>query len=232
MALFCYGLWRLLCSVQLRPYRFLGYTSVGLIILFLAADGRFNYGSGLIALLLAVGAVEMERRGPVRWWHWVLTWPAYVLSTIIALSWLPIFPVSWPTPANLASFASRSWPEMVSKVDGAYHALPRATQRTTAIVTDTYWEASAIDRYGPARGLPHPLSPHRGYWYFGAPASNTDAVLFLGSDSTYLHRYFTEVRQVAAVDTPLMYPFVATPIWLCRGPRAPWSQLWPQLHHL
>ncbi|MDQ3898891.1 MAG: glycosyltransferase family 39 protein [Actinomycetota bacterium] len=232
-ALSCYGLWRLLRSAQLRFYRFLGYTFVGLVILFLATDGRFNYVSGLLALLLAAGAVELERRELTRWWRGVLSYPAYVVSAVIALTTLPVVPVSWPTFAKPGSLASLGWPEMANTLAGAYHALPPATQRTTAVVADTYWEASAIDRYGPARGLPHPFSPHRGYWYFGAPAGNTDTVLFLGSDSSYLHRYFTEVRQVAAVDIPLTRPFVgATPLWLCRGPRAPWLQLWPQLRRL
>jgi hypothetical protein len=233
IALFCYGLWRLLRSAQLLSYRFLGYTFVGLVILFLATDGHFNYASGLVALLLAVGAVEVERREPARWWRWVLTWPAYVLSAIIALTALPVLPASWPTPARPIALASLGWPALTDTVAGAYHALPPATQRTTAVVADAYWDASAIDRYGPARGLPHPFSTHRGYWYFGAPASDTDTVLFLGSDSTYLHRYFTEVRQVATADSPVTSSFVgAIPLWLCRGPRVPWLQLWPQLRHL
>jgi Dolichyl-phosphate-mannose-protein mannosyltransferase len=233
-ALFCYGLWRLLRSDQLRSYRFLGYTFVGLVILFLATDGRFNYVSGLVALLLAAGAVELERRELTRWSRGVLSYPAYALSVIIALTALPIVPVSWPTFAKPISLASLGWTEMASTLAGAYRALPPATQRTTAVVADTYWEASAIDRYGPAHGLPHPFSPHRGYWYFGAPANNTDTVLFLGSDANHLRRYFTEVRKVAAVDIRAHSPFISgvIPLWLCRGPRAPWSQLWPQLGHL
>jgi hypothetical protein len=37
----CYGLGRLLCSPQLRPYRFLGWTCLGLVVAFLVAGGRF-----------------------------------------------------------------------------------------------------------------------------------------------------------------------------------------------
>src|SRR5262249_51855538 len=156
-----------------RPYRFLGYTFVGMVMVFLLTGGRFNYASGLVALLLAAGAVEAERCEPARWWRWGFSWPGYVLSAVIALTGLPVAPVSWPTPARLGSLASLGWPELADTVAGAYHALPPARQRTTAVVTDTYWEASAIHRYGPERGLPHPFSPHRGYWYFGAPAGDT-----------------------------------------------------------
>ena len=97
-ALFCYGLWRLLRSPELRPYRFLGWTFVGLVVFFLVTNGRFYYLAGLVALLLAAAAVELQRREPARWWRWVLTWPIYFLSAIIALTSLPVLPVSWPTP--------------------------------------------------------------------------------------------------------------------------------------
>jgi Dolichyl-phosphate-mannose-protein mannosyltransferase len=233
--LFCYGLWRLLRSPELRPYRFLGWTFVGLVVLFLITNGRFYYLMGLVPLLLAAGAVELQRREPARWWRWVLAWPVYVFSAIIALTALPVLPISWPTLATPLSISSMGWPELTDTVADAYRALPPATQRTTAVVTDSYRNASALDRYGPVRGLPHPFSPHRGYWYFGAPTDDVDTVLFVGSNPTSLHRYFTEVRQVATATRPGMKALeeaIASPVWLCSGRRAPWSQLWPQLRRL
>ena len=232
--LLCYGLWRLLSSPELRSYRFLGWTFVGLVVLFLAVGGRFYYLAGMVGLIIAAGAVELQRREPARWWRWTLTWPVYLLSAIIALTALPVLPVSWPSSAKVVSLASLGWPELTDEVARAYHALPPATQRTTAVIADLYGDASALDRYGPARGLPRPFSPHRGYWYFGAPADNADTVLFVGSNPTYLLRYFAEVRQVATVTAgPAMNVFSrATPVWLCSGRRAPWSITWPQLRHL
>jgi len=143
-------------------------------------------------------------------------------------------PASWPTAGRLVALTSLGWPELADQVAGAYLALPPATQRTSAVIAEWYWDASALDRYGPARGLPHPFSPHRGYWYFGAPPDAVDTVLFIGSDATYLHRYFTEVRQVATVTSPVtkIEWGVVSPVWLCSGRRTPWSQLWPQLRHL
>jgi hypothetical protein len=233
-AFFCYGLWRLLGSPELRPYRFLGWTFVGLVILFLAAGGRFYYLAGLVGLILAAGAVELQRREPMGWWRWILTWPVYLLSAIIALTALPVLPLSWPSAARPISLASLGWPQFTDEVARAYRALPPATQRSTAVITNFYGDASALDRYGPARGLPRPFSPHRGYWYFGAPPDNADTVLFVGSNPAYLRRYFSEVRQVATVTVgPTMNLFSqATPVWLCSGRRAPWSQLWPQLRRI
>jgi dolichyl-phosphate-mannose-protein mannosyltransferase len=232
--LVCYGLWRLLRSPQLRLYRVLGWTSLGLVVLFLTTGGRYYYVAGLYPVCWAAGAVELQRLHPARWWRWVLSWPVYVLSAVIAITTLPVLPISWPTLAKPYSQLLLGWPEETDTVAGAYRALPPAFRHHTVVVTEWYWDAAAIDRFGPARGLPHSHSAHRGYWYFGAPPDDAGSVLFIGSDHAYLGRYFTEVRQVATVTTgPMMNLFSRpTPVWLCSDQRAPWSQLWPQLRHL
>jgi dolichyl-phosphate-mannose-protein mannosyltransferase len=233
-ALMCYGLWRLLRSPELRPYRFLGWTFLGLIVVFLITGGRYYYVAGLFAVCWAAGAVELQRREPACWWRWVLSWPVYVLSAVIALTMLPVLPASWPTPAKLGSLLMLGWPEETDTVTGAYRALPPASQHNTVVVAEWYWDAAAIDRFGPARGLPQVYSAHRGYWYFGGPPEDAGTVLFVGSDPASLGRFFTEVHQVATVTTgPMMNLFSRpTPVWFCSGQRAPWSRLWPQLRHL
>jgi hypothetical protein len=232
--LVCYGLWRLLRSPQLRPYRVLGWTSLALVVLFLTTGARYYYVAGLYPVCWAAGAVELQRLDPARWWRWALSWPVYVLSAVIAITTLPVLPISWPTLAKPYSQLLLGWPEEADTVADAYRALPPASARNTVVVTEWYWDAAAIDRYGPTRGLPHVYSGHRGYWYFGAPPDHSGTVLFVGSDYTYLGRYFTEVRQVATVTTGPMMNLLSrpTPIWLCSGQRAPWSRLWPQLRHL
>jgi len=47
--LFCYGTWRLLRSAELAPYRFLGWTIVGVILVVLLTGGRQTYITGLFA---------------------------------------------------------------------------------------------------------------------------------------------------------------------------------------
>lgn len=232
--LFCYGLWRLLRSPELRAYRFLGWTVLGLLGLFLITGGRHNYMAGLYAVSWAAGAVELQRHEPRRWWRWVLSSPVYVLSAVIALTGLPVLPSSWPTPAKPWSLAMTGLPEWTDTVAGAYRALPPASRHNTVVVTKWYWDAAVIAQFGPMRGIPHAYSAHRGYWHFGAPPDDANTVLFVGSDPAYLGQFFTEVRQVATITTGPMMNLLSrpTPVWLCSGQRAPWSQLWPQLRHL
>lgn len=220
--LLCYGLWRLLRSPQLCPYRFLGLAFLGLAVLFFISGGRCYYLAGLYALCWAAGAVELQRREPARWWRWILSWPVYVLSATIGFTMM-LGQLLLPT----------GWQEVTDTVAGAYRALPPASQHNTVVVTEWYWDAAAVDQLGQASGVPRAYSPHRGFWYFGAPPGNAKTVLFVGSDPAHLRRYFTEVKQVASVNTGLTATLFsqATPVWLCSGQREPWSQLWPQLRH-
>lgn len=235
VVLFCYGLWRLLRSPELRPYRFLGWAFLGLAASFLITGGHSYYAAGMFPVCWAAGAVELQRRTPApRWWRWILSWPVYALSAIIALTSLPILPVSWATLATPTSLASLGFPELTDTVAGAYRALPPVVRSNTVVVTAWYWDAAAIDRLGPVRGMPRVYSPNRGYWYFGSPPEEAGTVLFVGSDAAYLHRYFTEVNQVATVTAgpAINLTSLPTPVWFCAGRKAPWAHLWAQLRHL
>jgi hypothetical protein len=46
--LFCYGLWQLLHSKELRPYRFLGWSVLGVLALLLISDGSPRYVGGCL----------------------------------------------------------------------------------------------------------------------------------------------------------------------------------------
>ncbi|WP_225440036.1 ArnT family glycosyltransferase [Amycolatopsis eburnea] len=230
--LLLYGLWRLLRS---RELRFLGWTTVLLTLVFLAVNGRFYYVAGMYPVCWAVAAVALERGEPARWWRWVTTWPCYALSAVLVLPIaLPVWPREWLTehpslPAPVFAFAEIGWPEGTRSVAGAFARLPEPDR--TAVVTETYWEASALDRYGRDLGLPEPASGNRGYATLVVPPENTTDVLFVGKDPRPLLGHFAEVRPIGEVDTGAAMPsqFDGVPLWLATGRAEPWSELWPKL---
>ena len=81
------------------------------------------------------------------------------------------------------------WPQLVGQVAAAYRSLPAGT----AILTGNYGEAGAIDRYGPALGLPRALSGHNAYGVWGPPP-NADPALAVGIDPALLHRSCRRLR--------------------------------------
>jgi 4-amino-4-deoxy-L-arabinose transferase-like glycosyltransferase len=232
--LFCYGTWRLLRSAELRAYRFLGWTIVGVVALFLAAGGRQNYITGLFALATGAAVVEIGRRRPAGWWRWATTWPAVVLAGVLTVAiTLPVRPLEWDGggPVSPVSGLSTGWPELTTAVADALHTLPRGERQGAVILADTYWQASAIDQFGAAEGLPSVYSGSRGFWYFGPPPDSARSALFVGVDARAMHRYFGSVRKIGSFDNRYGVPGINTDVsmWICSDRRIPWSQAWPEL---
>lgn len=233
--LLCVGLVRLLVARQARPYRFLGLTFAGLCAAYLVANGRPYYVAGLFPVLWAAGAVGLQRLRATRPRAW-LTVLVYAASAALAVQVLPVYSVHRLTNANADQLAMESvgWPDLARSVAGVYDGLPAAQRRRALVITDRYDQAGALDRYGPALGLPRPYSGHRGYWYLNSPADDTATVVFVGADAAYLRQFFTSVRRAGTVTNAEQVHNLnwGAPIWICTGERQPWSRMWARFSHL
>ncbi|MCW2904724.1 MAG: hypothetical protein JWO67_6989 [Streptosporangiaceae bacterium] len=241
--LWIYGLWRLLRSRELASYRFVAYAYLLSTVVFFVTAGKPYYVAGLWAALWAAGAVEVERRGAPRGAGWAISVPAYVISGVGAVAFtLPVYPVGslaqTPQPyVNQDSAETVGWPRFAAEVARVHRALPAAERSRTTIVTGNYGEAGALDRYGPALGLPRAYSGHNGFWYFGRPAGTGGPTIFVGPESAegeaYLRGFWTDVT-AGHIDNGvgLDNQEQGKPVWVCRGQRAPWPVLWPKLKHL
>ena len=82
---------------------------------------------------------------------------------------------------------------------------PFAEQRRSKLViyTGDYGAAGAVDLYGPAEGLPHAISGHNTFWWWGpgsAPDGSTTIAINLPRD--YLLTIFGHVRYEGAGGHP------------------------------
>lgn len=230
------GVWTLLRSQELRAYRFLGWTVVGVALFFTVTSGRPNYLAGLYGLLFAAAAVGLchrrETHGARRRW---VPWPAYLLSAVLPLVLLPLYPpqllAAYPGLASYSRLYETGWPELAATTARAYHALPPETRERTAVVGQSYPITGALDVHGVELGLPVAHSPHRGYWFFGAPPDSADSVLYVGVDGA-LDPYFDQRRTVDTVDSELVNIAQGVPITHYEQPTVPWSELWPRLRRL
>jgi hypothetical protein len=226
----CYGLWRLFRAPELVPYRFLAWTVVGVIALYIAASGRANYLAGAYGLLFAVAGVGLERRQQRPWKS--VAWPAYLLSALFPIALLPIYPLPLlarhPELPNYSRLYETGWPELTHTVARTYHSLPPNIRNRTAIVGESYYLTGALDVYGRGLGLPRAYSPHRGYWFFGAPPDNTDLLLYVGNGQP-LKPYFGRAQRLATVKTDLVNLPRGDSITLYEAPAKTWSELWPDI---
>src|SRR5690606_27148758 len=188
--LLCVGAWLLVRRPGLRPYRVLGWTALATTALFAVTGGGFYYALGLVPLCVAAGAVQVEQHRPARWWRWVPTVPVYgVMSVLTVLS-----TVAAPS-ATLG--LSGGWQDVAQGVARAYRQVPEADRGSTVVMAHMYYQAAALEKFGPRYGLPaRAYSANRGYWYFGAPPANAGRVLYVGGERSELTRVFGEVRRV------------------------------------
>ena len=224
------------------------FVAVGLLM----ADRPYYLG-GFFFVLLAAGSIVTEgvvdgrrrffsRAAPRRRVIWrsrraALTFVAVVGIVGLPLS-LPILPASTLATVPLQNINYNlgemvGWPHMVGQIGAVYESLPAAERAHAAILTSNYGEAGAVDRYGPAIGLPEAFSGHNSFWWWGRPLETTTTAVVVGYDEGYLRRFFSGVRLAGHLENGLKVDDdeEGEPIVVCSDPRAPWSVLWPELRH-
>ncbi|WP_410870216.1 glycosyltransferase family 39 protein [Nocardia sp. A7] len=224
-----YGLWRLWNS----PWRAFSLTYAVLFVVFLATGGKAYYLGGMYPVLLAAGAV-----GLCRWLgddrkRWAAVISVVTVNAVLsALMFLPVLPVALlrdsPILAiNYDAGETIAWPRYVEQIAAAHP--PGAP-----ILTANYGEAGAIERYGSEYDLPTPHSGHNAYWWWGPPPDSATEVLTVGIDRERLTELCSIVEPAGTLDNGLGIDNdeQGEPMFLCRNPIRPWSQLWPQLRTL
>ncbi len=125
------------------------------------------------------------------------------------------------------------WPELAGTVAGIYAALPAAEKPQTGILTGNYGEAGAINLYGLAYGLPEAISGVNSYWLRGYGDPPPQTLIVLGFTQAQAEQFFTRCELAGQVTNRYQVENEETRdhpnIFLCRGPRQPWPELWPQL---
>ncbi|GAB09264.1 hypothetical protein GOARA_035_00200 [Gordonia araii NBRC 100433] len=236
--LLLYGLYALLRSHRLRPYRFLAPAFILLVIVFIITAGRPYYPGGMLPVIIAAGAVAFETLPRPRLWL-AVTVPLSILavgSIVVSLPFTPESEIAEPKSVMEAGmlisvYGQFGWPELTSAVEQSIAELPDG-ERPQAIVTSSYWQAAALAYYG--TGLPPVYSPSRGYGFFGEPADSATTVLrVVSSDAALQDHMCDRSRTVRRFDHRIGFPTVSTEvdIRLCH-PRAPWSTLWPELRRM
>jgi 4-amino-4-deoxy-L-arabinose transferase-like glycosyltransferase len=235
------GLAALVLTEALRPYRILAIIFVAVLVLYALSGGRGYYAAPAYPMLLAAGAVALESRlatmrpvaaNAVRAAAAVALILAGASSALTGLQIGAVNSAIWNLSRKLHdAFAEQiGWPEYMEQLATVYRALPETERAHTAILTNNYGEAGAIDLYGPALGLPRALSRTNTYWYRGRDAMPPQTVIVLGDDSegmakapatcTLAGRFSN--REGVVNEESKFNP----EIFVCRDLRVPWSQIW------
>lgn len=224
-----YGLWRLWHSRD-RAFPI----AYGLLfVLFLVAGGKAYYLGGIYPVLLAAGSVGLAKVLGDRGKRWATAGSVIALNAAMsAVLFLPVLPVAQlpdsPVLAvNYDAGETIGWPRFVAQVAAA-------RPPDAAILTANYGEAGAIERYGAEYGLPTPYSGHNAYWWWGPPPDTATTVLTVGIDRDRLTGLCSIVEPAGVLDNGLGIDNdeQGEPLFVCREPIRPWSQVWSELRTL
>ncbi len=218
---------------EARPFRALLWAwPAGLVTAF-ATAGRPYYVLPLTMVVMLAGVVAMERSDRIgRLSGYVV--PNALFSAAFALPLLPLSATKVTAEINDAVAETVGWPELAAQVARVVEELPPAQRRTAVILTRSYGEAGALDRFGPAFDLPEVYSPHNSYADFRQPTDDGATVVALRFSASYLGEFFSRCDEVAAVDNgyDIATEVQGTPIVVCRGLRDSWPDTWEQLRFL
>lgn len=196
-------LWR---RERLRP---LALVPPLVTVFFLLERGRAYYPLPADAIAVAAGVVGLAawlRAGGRR--RLLVLAPLVLLhAATLALAAPIVLPVR-STSSMIASGVWKQsfykdeigWPELADQTARAWRSLTPAQRANGAIVASNYGEASALEYYGPARGLPAPLSGHLSWQYWRPRSLPQRFVLFVGYDPSNLPRLCTSWRLLATID--------------------------------
>jgi len=234
-----------------RRWRVLGLTFAVFFVLMEVAHAKNYYVFPIYPMVLAGGAVVIER-----WLAGRAAWMRTTVTAVILLAALPAVPMmTWILPpekllayqdaigfkpakaeVNHESLLPQpvadqfGWPELARDVAAVYNSLPPEDRAQTGIWAGNYGEAGAINEFGPRYGLPRAWSRHQNHWYWGPPPQVYKNLIVIqwGLD---------DVRDNCSSFQPFEHyerfgmGEENQPFYLCRGVTFDIQKIWWHSHH-
>jgi Dolichyl-phosphate-mannose-protein mannosyltransferase len=252
------GLFGLLFSVRLRPYRMLGLCYLVCYTIFFVLHGKAYYLAPIYPMLLAAGAVVIEAaldRPETRRPH--LQWLKPTIAVIILISGVHLVPVTVPvfSPEHFLAYTKTlpfklpvtehsharaalpqwysdqfGWKEIADETEVAWNLVPSGERSDCGIFAQDYGQAGAIDFFGRSHGLPGAMSGDRTYWLWGPHGYSGNCMIVLDDRQEVLQRYWNNVEYVGT-SAPNAYALEQQiPVFICKGKKFDsWTNVWPHL---
>jgi hypothetical protein len=248
------GLGALLLHRRLAAFRALGIAYVAIFaLLVLNAKSRAGYLAPMYPVLFAAGGVFVEERARSR------RWIAPALAVVLLAGGVATAPLALPCLplqrylAYSAALGQRpsteekkevgplpqfyadmfGWPEMASAVTRVVESLTPEERAHAVLRANDYGQAGALEFFG--RGLPPVACGHNNYWFWGPgdPAATVEVRIGRDEDAAYWSReVYGDVQERGVFEDPWVMPYENhLKIWVCRRPRVPLGERWPDAKH-
>jgi len=241
-----------LASPAARQYRSVVwiFATVFLLLAF-SGSARPHYLAPAYPMAFAAGAVAVARqRLQWRWLPMALATGMVLVAVISAPLAMPLLPPDLTVryqdalglrpreelerggllPMHLGLFFHAE--AVLAPVLQVYQRLTPEEQAHVEILTGSFGETGAINVLGRSRGLPGSIGRHNQYWLWGPGAASGELMIVVHDSEKDLHEWFTACERRAEIECPYCMEIMQhNAVYLCRHPRRPLAELWPQLKH-
>jgi hypothetical protein len=252
------GLFGLLLSARLKPYRALGWCFLFCYTVFFILHGKNYYLTPAYPMLLAAGAAVFESAingrengGAYRQWlkpaiaAVVLASGAYLAPIVVPilspedfLAYTKYLPFKLPVMEHSHARAAMpqwysdqfGWKEIADEAAVAWNRIPPEERQDCGIFAQDYGQAGAIDFLGRRDGLPQALSGHQTWFLWGPHGYSGNCMIVLDDRKEVLERLWEDVEYVGtSADNPYALE-KQIDVFLCKRAKfGALTQLWPTL---
>lgn len=239
--------------LKTKKYRFLGYAALFIIGVLILLRGKSYYTLGILPLLIAAGAVFVERYVQSQMIRWAIPLFMIVITIPIIPFGLPIYKqdgmVSYfkdleddfglllgrrfedgsihSLPQDYAD--QLGWEELTRLTNEAYQKIPE--KEKSIIYCENYGQAGAIAVIGKKYNLPEPKSFNESFLYWSSHTFVPDIEHFiyindeLGEDVADLFQHIELVGQISNIHAREY----GTKVYLCSRPKTSFNIFWKQV---
>jgi hypothetical protein len=244
------GFFYLLIDRKVKDFRWIGYSMVVVLLVYLALHGKTYYTAGIYPLLISAGAVFYEkllRNNILR---------TGLVVALLFLTWSAL-PMGIPSksPEKLVAYFDKmakitgndavrryennkyyplpqdyadmlGWEELAIIVNRAWQLAEHKDQ--CIIYAENYGQAGAIAILGKKYNLPEAISFSDNFRYWIPRIFDKEIIEFiyinheLGKDIELL---FSDIREVGHITNPLAREYGAQ-VYLCKNPRSCFNKFW------
>ena len=223
------GLIGLLRRPEWAPVRFLGPAFVLMVVFTFVSGAQPHYPVFLLIVVYAAGVVVLQDS-----LHHVVWIPLLVVNSLVAVVVaLPVLPVEvlgkTPVPdMNVLAADQVGWPTYVDQIQVAAASV---AGEDPVVITSNYGEAGSVDRYAPELSV---FSGQNASYDQARPPDSATTVVMVGYQYLAVRDRFASCEVVDRLDNGVGVDNEEqeAPVAICRGPEAPWSELWPAFRHL
>ena len=234
-------------SVRSRAWRFVAVTYLIFLPMMIAMNAKHYYLAPIYPVLFAAGAVGLSQISRRESWitiYAVIIGFAIVFTGPITLTIIPpehynaLTKPFYPDSVRMEKYTSPlpqilsdrfGWPQMVQGFADRYNALPPDVRSKTGIFCSNYGEASAVNIYGPALGLPPAISAHVNYFFWGWNNYSGESMLTLGNDPADYKEDYDEVIDLGPFDAQWSMDYEHRHYFLLRHRKHPYADDWQSL---